>query len=81
MTTYRNIHGRAIQAITTDPSESVAEGQIWYNTSSDTFKSIVASEAFSSGAPLATGRAQGSGAGTCLLYTSDAADEGLGVEA
>ena len=64
MTTYRNIHGRAIQAITTDPSESVAEGQIWYNTSSDTFKSIVASEAFSSGAPLATGRAQGSGAGT-----------------
>jgi len=41
MTTYRNIHGRAIQAVTTDPTVAVAEGQIWYNTSSDTFKSVV----------------------------------------
>ena len=48
MTTYRNIHGRSIQAVTTDPSESVAEGQVWYNTTSDTFKSVVALEAWSS---------------------------------
>ena len=48
MTTYRNIHGRSIQAVTTDPSESVAEGQVWYNTTSDTFKSVVALESFTS---------------------------------
>ena len=52
MTTYRNIHGRSIQAVTTDPSESVAEGQVWYNTNSDTFKSVVASEAWSSASPM-----------------------------
>ena len=48
MTTYRKIHGRSIQAVTTDPSETVAEGQVWYNTTSDTFKSVIASEAWSS---------------------------------
>ena len=46
MTTYRNIHGRSIQSLATDPTESVSEGQIWYNTSSDTFKTILASEAW-----------------------------------
>ena len=63
MTTYRKIHGRAIQAVTTDPSESVAEGQVWYNTNSDTFKSVVASEAWSSASPLSTARQQMAGAG------------------
>jgi hypothetical protein len=56
MTTYRNIHGRAIQAVTTDPSESVAEGQVWYNTTSETFKSIVAFEAWSSSGSVITAR-------------------------
>ena len=61
MTTYRKIHGRSIQAVTTDPSESVAEGQVWYNTTSDTFKSVLVSEAFSSSSPLTTTR-EGAGA-------------------
>jgi len=65
MTTYRKIHGRSIQAVTTDPSESVAEGQVWYNTSSDTFKSVVSLEAWSSGAPTTEDKPNlASGAGT-----------------
>ena len=64
MTTYRNIHGRSIQAVTTDPTESVAEGQIWYNTTSDTFKSVIASEAWSSAAPTINLTNNGAGAGT-----------------
>ena len=40
MTTYRNIHGRPIQAVTTDPTGDITEGQIWYNTTSDTFKTV-----------------------------------------
>jgi hypothetical protein len=72
MTTYRNIHGRSIQAVTTDPSESVAEGQIWYNTTSDTFKSVVSSEAFSNAAPMITGRQQSGNFGlqTAAVATS-----------
>ena len=64
MSTYRKIHGRSIQAVTTDPSETVAEGQVWYNTSSDTFKSVVSLEAFSSGSPLSTAREGAGGFGT-----------------
>ena len=64
MSTYRKIHGRSIQAVTTDPTESVAEGQVWYNTSSDTFKSIVAGEAWSTGGSLATGRYSSGSLGT-----------------
>ena len=52
MTTYRNIHGRSIQSVTTDPSESVAEGQVWYNSNSDTFKTVLVNEAFSSASNL-----------------------------
>ena len=63
MTTYRKIHGRSIQAVTTDPSESVSEGQIWYNTNSDTFKSIVSLEAFTSSSSMGTGRYQSMWAG------------------
>ncbi len=64
MSTYRKLHGRAIQAVTTDPSESVAEGQVWYNTTSDTFKSVVSTSAWSSGSSLTTGRNRAMGAGT-----------------
>ena len=56
MTTYRNIHGRSIQAVTTDPSETVAEGQIWYNTGSDTFKTVLALEAWASSTSMSLAR-------------------------
>jgi len=63
MTTYRNIHGRSIQPLSTDPTGDIAEGQIWYNTTSDTFKSVVISEAWVSSTPLITPRSQVAGAG------------------
>jgi hypothetical protein len=40
MTTYRNIHGRSIKSVSTDPTAEVIEGEIWYNTNSETFKSV-----------------------------------------
>ena len=64
MSTYRKIHGRSIQAVTTDPTEEVAEGQVWYNTTSDTFKSVIASEAWASAASLITARQAVGGIGT-----------------
>ena len=66
MSTYRKLHGRAIQAVTTDPTESVAEGQVWYNTTSDTFKSVVSLSAYSSSANMvvAVGSRQGQTVGS-----------------
>lgn len=64
MTTYRKIHGRSIQAVTTDPTGDITEGQIWYNTTSDTFKSVLLSEAWSSAATTINLTNNGAGAGT-----------------
>ena len=73
MSTYRKIHGRSIQAVTTDPSETVAEGQVWYNTTSDTFKTVVALEAWRSSAPYPrqADHTAGSGTQTAALSCSD----------
>ena len=64
MSTYKELHGRSIIPASSNPAASGDAGKIFYNSTDNVFRSIVASEAFSSGANLATGRAQGSGAGT-----------------
>ena len=64
MSTYRNIHGRSIKSISTDPTAEVTEGEIWYNTTSETFKTVVLSESWSSGNSMATGRYNLAGSGT-----------------
>jgi len=56
MATYREIHGKPIKSLSTDPSVSTDEGQIWYNTTSNTFKSMVGLEAWSSAAALNVAR-------------------------
>jgi len=48
MSTYREIHGKGVKSLGTDPSATTDAGQIWYNTSSNTFKSIVNIAAWSS---------------------------------
>ena len=63
MTTYKELFGKYVLNLASDPSND-AEGQVWYNTTSGTFKSVVASAAWSSGAPLVTAARQGAGAGT-----------------
>ena len=72
MSTYREIHGKAVKSLDTDPSAATDAGQIWYNTSSDTFKSIVNLEAWSSSSPLitATVAAATLGTQTAALITS-----------
>ena len=63
MSTYREIHGRAVRSVSTDPTAEVTEGEIWYNTSSDTFKSVVNLQAWVSSAPLLQDYRQGGYAG------------------
>ena len=51
MSTYKNIRGKAIKSVSTNLSDTGAEGQIWFNTTDNTFKSVVAGVAFSTGSP------------------------------
>jgi len=55
MTTYKEIFGKYVKNYSSDPS-SDAEGQIWYNRTSGTFKSVVASGSWSSSSPLITAK-------------------------
>jgi len=63
MSTYREIHGKAVKSVSTDPSAETDAGQIWYNTTSDTFKSIVQSEAWSSQSLTSSQHGDGAGCG------------------
>jgi len=55
MATYKQIFGKQVKFLSSDPTTE-EEGQVWYNSTSGTFKSVVNSGAWSSGSPLTTGR-------------------------
>ena len=55
--------GDFVQKVASDPTP-VGAGDVWYNTTSNALKSVVALEAWSSGAPLSTARSGLGGAGT-----------------
>ena len=63
MATYRELHGKAVKTVTTNPSDDAAEGQIWFNSTDDTFKSIVALEAWTSASPMLNARNNPAGQG------------------
>jgi len=56
--------GSTISSVASNPAAPVAEGKIWYNTSTDSFNIAPVLEAWSSGAPLITDRRLLAGAGT-----------------
>jgi len=64
MSTYKNLIGKDINYLTTDPDNVQAEGQIWYNSTSGEFKDIIISQAWSSGGPVSNARRGGAASGT-----------------
>ena len=40
MATYKQIFGKQVKFLSSDPANE-AEGQVWYNSTSGTFKSVV----------------------------------------
>ena len=65
MTTYRKLHGKAVKTVTTNPTDDAAEGQIWFNSTDNKFKSAVAGEAWVTSSNMNTGRsAVGHGSAT-----------------
>jgi hypothetical protein len=55
MTTYKEIFGKYVKNYSSDPTAD-AEGQVWYNTTSGTFKSVVGLAAWSAASPGITAR-------------------------
>ena len=64
MSTYKELFGKYVRSVGSDPSAAAGLGEIWYNTSSNTFKSSVGIGAWSSGGSVNTIRSALSGAGT-----------------
>ena len=54
MSNYKEIKGRTIQSVAADLDTPTAEGQIWFNTTSEAFKSCVGAAAWSSGGNMVT---------------------------
>jgi len=64
MTTYKNIKGKRVKTFATDLDNDQAEGQIFYSSTDNQFKTVVASAAWASSANMITARGNGGGAGT-----------------
>jgi len=63
MSEYKTIFGKAVKALASDPTDAGAEGQVWYNSTSGTFKSVVGTPAWISGGNLPTALSATSGTG------------------
>jgi len=66
MATYKGIQGYSVQTLASDPSPTASvEGQLWFNSTSSTYKIAVAGAgAWSSGGTLNNTTSVQSGAGT-----------------
>ena len=57
MATYEEIYGKRVEVFDSDPTlNSAYEGQVWYNSTTGTLKTVVAFAAWASSAPMTTGR-------------------------
>ena len=64
MTTYKEIFGKQIKQLSTDPTDAGAEGQVWYNTTLGSFRSVLSVGAWSSGDNINTAGYGAAGTGT-----------------
>ena len=55
MSTYKEIIGKKIKSVSSDPSDSIA-GQMWYNTTTQSLRGLAILEAWSSGGTANTAR-------------------------
>ena len=69
MSTYREIVGKKIKKVSSDPSSGI-DGEMWYNSTTGTLRGPAIVEAWSSGAPLVAARSSGAGFGisTAAVY-------------
>jgi hypothetical protein len=41
MSTLKELYGKTVKVLSTDPTDAGAEGQVWYNSTSGTFKTVL----------------------------------------
>ena len=72
MSTYREIIGKKIKKVSSDPSDGV-DGEMWYNSTTGTLRGIAISEAWISSASMATPRSTmaGGGSNTSAITTGE----------
>ena len=63
MSTYREIVGKKIRKVTSDPSTGI-DGQMWYNSTTGSIRGLAIFEAWTSSAPMSTAMDQLGGTGT-----------------
>ena len=70
MSTYKEIVGKKIKKVTSDPSDS-ADGQMWYNSTTGSIRGLAIVTAWASASPMLTARGYGAANGTqtASLYT------------
>jgi hypothetical protein len=56
MSTYKNLIGKDVNFLSTDPDNAQAEGQIWYNSTAGVFKDLIVGQAWSSASSITTPR-------------------------
>jgi len=65
MATYEEIHGKRVETFSSDPTlDSSYEGQVWFNSTSGTLKTVVTSDAFISATPMPVAKSTWHRAGT-----------------
>jgi len=64
MATYKQIFGKQVKFLSADPPSSVGEGQIWFNSTSNTLKASVNVAAWASGNASPVAKRSGGSAGT-----------------
>lgn len=69
MSTYKALVGKKIKSVSSDPSDSV-DGQMWYNTTTQSLRGLAVTEAWASSGPLLSVNygAGGAGSQTAMLY-------------
>jgi len=79
MTTYKELFGKYVQNVASDPTSTDAEGQIWYNSTSGTFKTALGGiGAWSAGGNLNTARRGAGNTGTqtaSLIFGGDTSSD------
>jgi len=63
MATYKEIFGKQVKFLSSDPANE-GEGQVWYNSTSNVFKTVVSSGAWASSAPITSARLATASTGT-----------------
>ena len=56
MSTYKSIIGKQVKSLSSNLDNDQAEGQIWYNSTDNLFKNVIANTAWVSGSSMVTAR-------------------------